>query len=294
MLDNYVGFPDGSVQLKNNIKIPINNIDTDQIKNGAITSPKILNGAITKEKLADDVIPETKIYKNCFLSALPETDIDVDTIYHIRNNSLFPSCTTIITENKYCCVVGIENGTNEYKALVFNTVTNGKGVNYTNTTSFRYTSTYGSLANLPYKVYKIVNNNWVLENEYTDTNYLTIPFGTDWKKQIVYSNYNLIAGRDFGETTQYETRSNQTDIYGIPTTGEIVLIFNDYVYKDEQWITIGISDYTELFNGFVKMITLTNALSTKIDTSAIKQTTGTSTTDIMSQKAITDLINTTE
>lgn len=208
MLDNYVGFPDGSVQLKNSITIPVDNIDTDQIKNGAITTGKINNGAVSHDKLADNSV-ETNNIKNGEVTHDKLSDNSVET-----NNIKDSAVTTCkindgaVTNDKMANnsvdTNNVKNGaitagklaegvipTNTYVTISQGSGNEGKILKVNSSGNLELAQDEGGL-----KSYKVVDTLPVSDID-TDTGYLTkstrptINYGDYCSNKVLYPDGNL-------------------------------------------------------------------------------------------------------
>ena len=123
------------------------------------------------------------------------------------------------------------------------------------------------------------------ENEIsaTDTTY-TAGAGISITSGVI----SATGGITFEVVQSLPSTGNTQTIYLVPNSGSAPNIYDEYIYVNSAWEKIGTTE-VDLSNYYNKTET-DNLLSAKVGTSAVKQSTGQSTTDIMSQKAVTDAL----
>lgn len=200
-----------------------------------------------------------------FVASLPLTNIQTNTLYFTPADKLFPDTTGIMADDLFVTKVD-----GEFKACKINGY-------------YMYGSTYPLYKT--YTIYHIVDGTWAVEEaEQTNNGFgskMGVPTVSDVATNVWYSKRGIYAER---QGAIYDTANNRANANGTPTDSSLLnpYIQEAFEYVDNAWVSKGVFDFTKLFDK------VTSDVNDKLDKTAVKQTTGSSQTDVMSQKVVTD------
>ena len=205
------------------------------------------------------------------VTQLPTTAIDADTTYLMTASHIFPDATSYVDETWGKIAVCYDYFTSEseksFRMLRLKTTSND----------------VWEMSNAKakdYEIYDLGSNAWVKTLEGTNSNawgnLMKFPASSLTAiTNIYYSNCTF--SWSAASRNKYNTANNKTYITGIPVDVSTLnpFLLDMFIYRNSAWQNVGQLDLTSIFSDVLRK-------------SLLAQGTGTSTTNVMSQKAVTD------